>query len=109
MSESIEVREATREDAAEVIRLLALLGHAQPPADPSTRVSNFVAQEQHILVAQRTSSAAPPPLLGAVTLHIMPVLHRPGPIGRLTAVIVDESARGMGVGRALVAAAERFL
>jgi GNAT superfamily N-acetyltransferase len=45
----------------------------------------------------------------SVTLHIMPVLHRPGPIGRLTAVIVDESVRRMGVGLALVAAAERVL
>jgi ribosomal protein S18 acetylase RimI-like enzyme len=109
MSEPIEVREATPADAAEVVRLFSLLGHPQPPADSSTRLSSFIAQGQQVLVAERTSSGSRQPLLGAVTLHIMPVLHRPGPIGRLTAVVVDESLRGKGVGRALVAAAERVL
>ena len=36
-------------------------------------------------------------------------MHRAGPIGRLTAVIVDESVRGQGIGRALVATSSAFL
>jgi GNAT superfamily N-acetyltransferase len=44
-----------------------------------------------------------------VTVHVTPVLHRPTPVGRLTALVVTERARHGGIGRALVAAAERLL
>ena len=37
-------------------------------------------------------------------MHITPVMHRAGPIGRLTALVVDESERGRGIGKALVIA-----
>ena len=45
-------------------------------------------------------------LLGVVTLHRMVVLHRPRPVGRITALVVVETVRGQGVGRALMAALE---
>jgi GNAT superfamily N-acetyltransferase len=48
-------------------------------------------------------------LLGAITLHRMAVLHRPKPVGRITSLVVDPSARGKGLGRALVLAAEHAL
>jgi GNAT superfamily N-acetyltransferase len=108
MNDSIEVREARMTDGPEVMRLLALLGHAQPDGAPASRFGAFLAQGQHVLVATRSPASPSAPLLGAVTVHVTPVLHRAGPIGRLTAVVVDESARGRGVGRALVEAAERF-
>jgi GNAT superfamily N-acetyltransferase len=109
MTESIDVREAEMADAAEVVRLLVQLGHSQPPGDPAARLAAFLGQGQRVLVAARSPSAPGSALLGAVTLHIMPVMHRAGPIGRLTAVVVDESARGKGIGRALVRASEAFL
>lgn len=109
MDDQVEVREATVADGAEVVRLLAQLGHAQPVGDPKARLAAFLKSGERVLVAVRGPSAPGSPLVGAVTLHIMPVLHRAGPIGRLTAVVVDESERGNGVGRALVRASEAFL
>lgn len=109
MSERVEVREATQTDAAEVVRLLAQLGHEQPGGDPAARLESFLGQGERVLVAGRAPATPGSPLVGVVTLHVTPVMHRPGPIGRLTAVVVDEGARGKGVGRALVAAAEAVL
>src|SRR6185312_6353149 len=100
MACSIDVREATVADAAEVVRLLAQLGHPQPAGTPSARLAEFLAKGERVLVAAPSPSSPGSSLVGAVTLHIMPVMHRAGPIGRLTAVVVDEGARGTGVGRA---------
>jgi GNAT superfamily N-acetyltransferase len=36
------------------------------------------------------------------------VLHRAGPVGRVTALVVEASSRGCGIGRALMEAAERW-
>jgi GNAT superfamily N-acetyltransferase len=46
-------------------------------------------------------------LLGVLTVHVTPVLHRPTPVGRLTALVVTEQARRQGIGRSLVEAAEQ--
>ncbi len=48
-------------------------------------------------------------LAGVATLNQMVVLHRPRPVGRITALVVDAHVRGKGIGRALVAAAEETL
>lgn len=110
MDGNVVVREARVEDASEVMRLLAQLGHTQPPGDDRARFASYLEQGQHVFVAARAQSGpAGASLLGTVTLHITPVLHRVGPIGRMSALVVDESARGEGVGRALVVAAETFL
>jgi GNAT superfamily N-acetyltransferase len=102
----IEVREAVLTDAPEVVRLLSLLGHAMSTGTAEARLAAFRESGEHVLVATRDGSES---LLGAVTLHVTPVMHRVGPIGRFTAVVVDESARGKGIGSTLIRAAEEFL
>lgn len=99
------IRAARPDDAHELAALITELGY---PVDGETLVLRwpaFVAEGNHALVAVATSGA----LLGLVTLHAMRVLHRAHPVGRITALVVVAAARGHGVGRALVAAAERWL
>lgn len=48
-------------------------------------------------------------VVGFVSLHMTPVLHRPAPVGRLTALVVSKRIRRRGIGSRLVAAAEEFL
>lgn len=100
----VGVREAVLTDAPDVQRLLAMLGHEMPSGKPEARLAAFLEGGDRVLVATLTGSEA---IVGAITLHVTTVLHRPGPIGRFTALIVDETARGRGVGTALVRAAER--
>ena len=106
-ADAVQVREARPTDAVEAVRLLSQLGHAQPAGKDSARLAAFIEQGECVLVAERASSSSAR-LLGVVTLHVAPVMHRAGPIGRLSALVVDESARGGGIGRALVAAAEAY-
>jgi ribosomal protein S18 acetylase RimI-like enzyme len=106
--ESITVRTLKMADAPEVARLLEVLGYKWTVGEVSARISAFLASGERALVGSPAPGAVGGPLLGIATLHITPVLHRAGPVGRLTALVVDESARGQGIGRRLVNAAEAF-
>lgn len=43
-------------------------------------------------------------VIGCITYSIMPVLHRPSPVGRISMLVVTNAWRGRGVGRMLVEA-----
>lgn len=105
MTERVLVRDMSAGDAAEVTRLLAQLGYPWRVSDVAARIETFLASDERALIASRGESAS---LLGVLTLHVTPVLHRAGPVGRLTMLVVDETARGQGIGRALVTAAEAY-
>ncbi|MEO7362872.1 MAG: GNAT family N-acetyltransferase [Gemmatimonadaceae bacterium] len=98
----VHIRNATLRDAGEIARLLTQLGHPTTPADVEHRWGEWEEQGNSALVVGDEAS----PLLGFCQLHQTAVLHRPRPVARITALIVDESRRGTGIGRALVAAAE---
>ncbi len=100
---TVTIRDATLDDAAQLGALLAVLGY---PTDTDTvrrRLTTLLTDDPtaRILVAVRG-----PTLLGFVTIHATPVLHRPTAVGRITALAVAAGQQGSGVGRALVAAAE---
>ena len=98
------IRAATVDDAAELARLFVELGHPAHAGEVAARWTAFAAAGNSTLVAASGGG-----LLGAATLHRTHVLHRPRPVGRITAMVVDARFRGAGIGRALVAAAEREL
>lgn len=91
------VREAGPADAEAISALLLQLGYQTSPAEVTARLS---ALPQPVLVADKDG------VVGCLTWHVTPSLHRPGPVGRITAMVVDEAGRGLGIGRALVEAVE---
>jgi GNAT superfamily N-acetyltransferase len=99
------IRTATLGDAPELARLLTLLGHAMTAAEVEARWADWAMAGNSALVVPGEQGT----LLGTAVLHRMHVLHRPRPVGRITALIVDPAARGREVGRALVEAAESVL
>jgi GNAT superfamily N-acetyltransferase len=48
-------------------------------------------------------------ILGLVAAHSFEMLHKPGRLGRITALVVTSQAHGRGVGTALLEAAETHL
>lgn len=96
----VVIRDAVDDDETVVADLLTQLGH--PTAVEVVRVRLREARRLggRILVAERDSR-----VVGLLTLHSTPSLHRT-PDGRITALVVDEGARDVGVGGALVREAE---
>ena len=99
------VRSATVHDAPELARLLTMLGHPTDVAQIVAHWDEWSARGDAAIVADAGDGT----LAGVATLHRMRVLHRPRPVGRITALVVDERVRGRGIGGTLVAAAERTL
>jgi GNAT superfamily N-acetyltransferase len=87
-------------------RLFAELGYDMPAEILATRLAAFHDAGEKALVAEASSSSGR--LVGTATLHLTPVLHRAGPVGRVSALVVDERERGHGIGRALMRAAEQW-
>lgn len=96
------IRFATIDDAAEIARLLTVLEHPTTTAQVIARWPAWTAQGNAALVADRGNGT----LAGFCQLHTTHVLHRPKPLGRVTALVVDEAERGTGIGKALMRGAE---
>ncbi|HEY7394363.1 MAG TPA: GNAT family N-acetyltransferase [Gemmatimonadaceae bacterium] len=101
---TIDIRDANAADVPALAALVAELGYPTPEATMAVRLDAMIDAGEKVLVAERDGD-----VVGLLTLHVTPVLHRPTAVGRLTALVVAERARGAGVGRSLVAAAEHIL
>jgi GNAT superfamily N-acetyltransferase len=94
----LRIRDLLDADAAGVAPLLGDLGYAvEPDRIPARLKAIRVAQgAAYVAVDEREDP------LGVIVLAAHPVLHAAGPVGLITALVVSRSARGKGVGRALV-------
>jgi GNAT superfamily N-acetyltransferase len=98
---SIEIREARPEDAERLVELIELLPHRVTPAGVRERLVAIQSTDAPQLVAIRGGE-----VVGLCGLHVMTAIHREQPVGRIPILVVAEHARGTGIGRQLVAAAE---
>lgn len=97
----LAVRAARPADGAAIAALLATTGFAASEAEIAARLPGL--KKEPPLVAEQGA------VIGLLTWHVTPVLHRPYPVGRITMLEVAEGERRRGVGRALVdAACERL-
>ena len=98
------IRPATPADAEQLVGLMALLEHPVDAAGVSDRIDRLAAAGLRQLVAVEEDR-----VLGLCGLHAMTAIHRNSPVGRITILVVAPGARGHGIGRQLVIAAEAEL
>lgn len=102
--DSLRIRDLRPRDIPQLCPLLHELGYPVEPDVLEKRFEEFSAKGETALVAERGET-----IIGLVTLHVTPVLHRPGSVGRITTLVVVKSLHGIGVGRSLMEHAERRL
>lgn len=98
------VRDARPDEVDALLPLLDQLGHPEDARVVAGRMAWLAAHGDRVLVAELDGR-----IVGLLTTHRTPVIHRKGDVGRITALVVDERARGTGVGRALMREAESIL
>jgi GNAT superfamily N-acetyltransferase len=102
------IRAPSARDAPAIAMLLAELGYPAERHEIPGRVERMCADGTAAVFVAGADGPSTAEVLGVVTVHALSVLHAEAPVAQLTALVVHATARGRGVGAALVAAAERW-
>ena len=95
------VREARTGDAARMVELIAQLKFDVDAPGVAERLARLEKAGEPVLLAEMGDE-----VVGLLDWHVMHTIHRPGPVGRIVALVVADGHRGKGIGKALVAEAE---
>jgi GNAT superfamily N-acetyltransferase len=99
----ITLRPATADDAGSIAGLFTDEGYPAGPSDIRTRLARFDSSTSRVVIAEHDGS-----ILGFIAVHALPRFEHDDWIIRVLALVVDAGARERGVGRALMAEAERI-
>ena len=100
---AISVRPATAADAPAIAALFTDEGYPAGPTDIATRLARFDSPQSRVVVAEHDGAT-----LGFIAVHALPRFEHDDWILRILALVVDAAARERGVGRGLMAEAERI-
>jgi GNAT superfamily N-acetyltransferase len=95
------IRDAAADDADAVARLLEELGYPTDAETVASRLERLAIVGDRIFVAELDGE-----VVGLAHLQVTPAIEYDRPAGRIGALIVAESRRRTGIGRALVDAVE---
>lgn len=95
---------ATIDDADSIAALMHQLGYPTTKALVQIKLAAFAGRAMdRVLVAREDGS-----VVGVISLHVQDLFHQEGCLGRITSFVINERARGRGVGGMLVRAADDF-
>jgi GNAT superfamily N-acetyltransferase len=99
------LRAPTDGDAPAIARLMGQLGY---PSGPDDVLARLAAMRRDSATSEMWVAELDGRVVGMATAKELPSVHVSTPVVWLTVLVVDESVRGRGVGRRLVAEAEAW-
>jgi ribosomal protein S18 acetylase RimI-like enzyme len=93
----LTIRDARAADGAAIASLLGQLGYETEAAAVPPRLERLVIVGDRVVVAVVADE-----VVGLAQLHASPTIEHERPGAKISALVVDESHRGQGIGRALV-------
>lgn len=100
----LKVRDAKPSDAPRLVELIHQLGHGIEEKQVRRNLAALTKSGETPLVATLDKI-----VVGMCGVGRRVVIHRPAPLGRITALVVSKDAQGHGIGRRLVEAAEEWM
>jgi GNAT superfamily N-acetyltransferase len=97
------IRPAVAADAERIASLFTDEGYPAGPSEIVTRLERLAGDDSRVLVADRDGE-----VIGFIACHALPRFEHDDVVVRILALVVDAGARERGVGRHLIAEAERF-
>jgi GNAT superfamily N-acetyltransferase len=98
----VTLRAATAEDAERLASLLSDEGYPAGASDLAERIARFSSEESRVTVAEAGGE-----VIGFIAYHLVPRFEHSDRFVRIVAVVVDPGVRERGIGRLLIADAER--
>jgi N-acetylglutamate synthase-like GNAT family acetyltransferase len=99
-----KIREAKTADVPRLVELIRYLGHEIDEKTLRKNLKSLKKTGETPLVATLDKK-----IVGMCGVGRRVVVHRPAPLGRITALVVAEEAQDHGIGRMLVEAAEQWM
>ena len=100
----MNIRNAEERDCLSLVRLISRLGYAAGVEELRTRLGLYSGSElDRVLVADIDGT-----VVGLIVLNAIKPFHEKSLWGRISALVVDESVRGKGIGTRLLQAADDF-
>ena len=99
-----KLREARSSDIPRLVELIEQLGHEISEKQLKKNLAALKRSGETPIVATLAKT-----VVGLCGIGRRIVIHRPAPLGRISALVVSKEARGQGIGRMLVEAAEEWM
>lgn len=99
----VTLRAAEPADADAIASLFTDEGYPAGPSDIVVRLERFASPHSRVVIAEHDGA-----MLGFIAVHALPRFEHDDRILRILALVVDAGARERGVGRTLIAEAERI-
>jgi GNAT superfamily N-acetyltransferase len=100
---TVTLRPATAADAERIAALFTEEGYPAGASDIVARLERFASPFSTVIVADHEHE-----ILGFIALHVLPRFEHDDRIVRILALVVDPGVRERGIGRLLMAEAERM-